>query len=333
MRLKRKSSVLKKASQQAYKNITTFKKLFQPYLSEEWKFITAVCVPNLEFKKKDTKPCNTCCNFILEEKEMLNMKQWIQQLDREYEVCNNGNDLSLHITDTICLSLIKKALYLKKIVNDPGLEVKQSKRYKTFLHKSEKIDKMLGLLEHSKQTENMLASNTTELEDQDNYVLIIAGDYGVGKTYALQERAKNIAWCKETCKLAYLNLSSYDPQNPSSISYMDLVAKNMFKDFENVDVITYKDLSSKPQSAFESSDEDDIHVLISKYFQEHVYYTHIYIDELPRPNKQTPPWNNFFLKGKYYCVTLKVNPSIIDNTQGKHVNILSRNVVLCIWGN
>ena len=84
LRLKKKSSVLKKASQQAYKNITTFKKLFQPYLSEEWKFITAVCVPNLEFKKKDTKPCNTCCNFVLGEKEMLNMKLWIQQLDKEY---------------------------------------------------------------------------------------------------------------------------------------------------------------------------------------------------------------------------------------------------------
>ena len=153
LRQTKKLSKLKKAANQSKQNISVLKKMFQPVLSGEWKFITAVCVPNLEFKKRDKNPCNTCCNFVLGEKEMLNMKQWIQQLDREYKGCNNGNDPYIHIADTICLSLIQKAMYIKRIMNDPEIDVKQSKRYMTLLHKSEKIDKMLGLLEHSKQTE------------------------------------------------------------------------------------------------------------------------------------------------------------------------------------
>ena len=326
LRQTKKLSKLRKAANQSKQNISVFKKMFQPVLSGDWKFITALCFPKLELKRKESEPCTNCKNFMLGEKEMFDMKVWVEKLIRvekyKGEHSNNNNDQYIHMVDTIFLSLIHKANNLRMLVDEPGFGTQQTKRYQTLLHNAEKINKlMMSSIEHSKQTENLLVHNITkngdiqQLVHQSNQsILIIDGDHGVGKTYVLQERAKYIARNNPTCKLAYLNLSSYNPQQLKDVSIMDFVAEFMFKDFENIDVITTKHLD---QITFKSSQEVNIYALIYKYFQEHNQYTNIFIDELPKPTKHTP-WKNFFQTGKYYCVTLKVGSSNTDNTQGKN---------------
>ncbi len=327
LRQTKKLSKLRKAANQSKQNISVFKKIFQPFLSGEWKFITALCFPNLELKRKESEPCTNCRNFILGEKEMVDMKPWVEKLLRQHK-CNLSNDNPnsyIHMVDTIFLSLIQKANNLRMLVEEPGFGTQQTKRYQTLLHNAEKINKlMMSSIEHSKQTENLLVHNISKNDDIQQLVhhfnqsiLIIDGDHGVGKTYVLQERAKYIAQNNPTCKLAYLNLSSYNPQQLKDVSIMDFVAEFMFKDYDNIDVITTKHLD---QISFKSSEEVNIYALIYKYFQEHNQYTNIFIDELPQPTKHTP-WKNFFQTGKYYCVTLKVGSSNTDITQGKDEDV------------
>ena len=296
---------LVKDAYQSNRNISVVKKIFQPLLSEEWKLMTAVCAPKLEVKKKDVgRGCTNCTRFILGEEEILDMKTWIGRIVAEHKgnTSNNRPDPYVLMIDTICLSLINN------MTRESG--------------KANKL--VIDLKDHSKETEDMLHRNVVKLELKDNpTIVVIDGDYGVGKTYWLQERAKCVSQEDPSCKLAYINLSSYNSKNMKAKTITDLVAKNMkaktitdlvaeimFEDYENIDVTSTINLHEI------CPEEENIYELIKRYFKVNGHYTHIYIDELPRPNKFAL-WHNIFQTGKQYCVTLKVNPSPFDNHEGK----------------
>jgi hypothetical protein len=139
--------------------------------------------------------------------------------------------------------------------------------------------------------------------------IIIDGDYSCGKTYVLKERTKQCAQKYPDKKIAYINLTYDGNMAPEHI--MDMIAKNNFKDYNNVDVVTALDLKDHYDKHKDEIIDVEKYLLygedyspVIKHFLKHSTYHFIFIDEMP-PFRKAIPKHDLFSLDKSFFVTMK----------------------------
>ncbi len=311
--------VLKYASEQSKKRFRFFKKMFGTHLSEEWTFITAVCMPNLEVgdRMKPEEPlCSYCKEFIVFPKNMDDMQDWIHRAileDSWYQYFFNRTQNKFYIHqnykeeyENLLVGLIGHSSYkqpddINKLIVDPF----------KFSRDTEKklINKTIGIDGENEVDERKIKeaifTNSKKFEalcymftaDQVNALrstakfLVIEGDYGSGKTYVLKEKTKECARNYPGSKIAFITLANLeyavlvDGVYKGYPTIMDLLAIIDFEEFSNtVEVVTtdtlYKYILSHPNDIQNQDDICDIPTVLNSFIQEN-QFDHIYIDELP----------------------------------------------------
>ena len=302
---------LKSASKQTKKHNIFFTKVFGCVLSEDWKFLRSVCMPYYKFDEVSTLPCKQCKKFIIGTRELSDVKKWIQQfvavdIKPTNESCQNEyEDL---ISRLIGFTSIQKSFEINKLLAKPTDYRKDVEKRLTgensglsgegcFNDRYELVNKMDQINKISKFTLKiaqdcefncyMLTFQQLNALKYSAQILIIVGDYGSGKTFVLKERAKLHATKYPDEKIVYISLTNFTPSFPGTdecFSVMDFYAKNDFRDFSNIDVITSKHIAQYIQENMHKGYDDyprikRIHSAIKHFLDNHEYDA-IFIDEL-----------------------------------------------------
>ncbi len=311
-----------------------FKKIFGYLLSSEWKFVTAVCLPNLtDYDENDEHaPCRNCKIFIIDNKQLDDIKPWLMKFmhsesncaDEEYNNLLAGiiGFMSLRETEKIFKLIIDPIDYNLKTAellvgeenditgeNDKVRRPKQvedeiKKRSDYAEYSNEQIEvEMLKQLNNDKYLSYMLNPKQLSAVLNSSKFLIINGDFGTGKTFVLKERAKRCADLNKESRVAFINLSSLWStktlfEHLEQISTMDIIAKSNFNTNKNIHVIS---CGSRKQT--DKYQNINIFSLLESYLS-HNKYDFIFIDEL-HTNKEHDDVD-FFQHGYSFCVALKV---------------------------
>ena len=307
---------LKEGAAQTKSHISIIKQLFRSQISSDWKFVSTVCMPFLQFNRNNRNEiCSYCNFFVLDYCAMKDMKSWIGNL-----VANNNlntyddykEDHEHLISAFIGYMSIKKASKLNKMIVDP-IEYRAKTAEMLVGHESilttendterkanlaekqiEKQEKRVSDKEFAEEVKNILLNenqlcymmNTDQLDAVMNTspFIIIEGDYGTGKTYILKEKAKRCAEKFPRSKIAYVNLTTVNVVYPfikdlAIVSVMDIASSIDLKDL-NINVFSCRNLVDY----YESSEKDgdiSIFTLIERFlFQNKFEY--VFIDEIPR---------------------------------------------------
>ena len=100
-----KLELLTNASEQTQKHFFFINRLFGDMLPKTWVFVIAACVPYLEIIKDSKKPCDNCQQFILQEKDILDVEPWLKELI-EIKLTKFQND-----DHTVYENLVAELLY------------------------------------------------------------------------------------------------------------------------------------------------------------------------------------------------------------------------------
>ena len=319
---------LKKAARQTSKHLSIFKTIFKALLSTEWSFVKAVCTPILE-TAENKKPCDDCKQFILQQVGFLDMKPWIQSLmepTRKYTEDNYKTEYDNLLIEIIGFSSIRQSDNLNKLILDPKELSKETEIKLTVqgsaIQGENEIDRDKLLEAYDKENNKseylcyMLTPDQLMAVKDTSPHIIIEGDYGCGKTYVLKERTKQCAEKYPDDKITYINLTNDDQGTMVDIidlNMMDMIAKNNFKDYNNVDVVTSKDLYDhwdKHKNELIDIDDslfmiygEDCSLVINHFLEQSTYH-HSFIDEIP-PFQGAISKYDFFSLEKMCCVTMK----------------------------
>ena len=334
---------LKESSDQTRKRLLIFKKVFGYLLSSEWKFVTAVCLPNLtDYDENDEHaPCRNCKSFIIDNKQLDDIKPWLMKFmhsesncaEEEYNNLLAGiiGFMSLRETEKIFKLIIDPIDYNLKTaellvgeendITGENDKVRRPKQVEDEI-RSDKADysneqieeKMLKQLNNEKYLSYMLNPKQLSAVLNSSKFLIINGDFGTGKTFVLKERAKRCADLNKESRVAFINLSSLWStktlfEHLEQISTMDIIAKSDFNTNKNIHVISCNDLAQhylKQNGSRKQTDKYqniNIFSLLESYLR-HNKYDFIFIDEL-HTNKEHDDVD-FFQHGYSFCVALKV---------------------------
>ena len=307
---------LKEGAAQTKTHMSIIKQLFRSQISSDWKFVSAVCMPFIQFTSNDRNAiCNKCRCFVLDYYAMKDMTSWINDLlaNNDLKKCKDyKNDYEKLISAFIGYMSIKKASRLNKMIVDPvdyrektaemlvGHESslatendterranqveKQMKNRGQIVTDEECIKEVNKVLQNENQLCYMLNRDQLDAVMNSSPFLVIGGDYGTGKTYVLKEKAKRCAEKFPSSKIAYINLTTTNFVYPyckdlSIVSIMDIASRLDLKDL-NIDVITCRDLLDY----YDSSEKDgsiSIFTLLERLLKDHKY-EYVFIDEIPR---------------------------------------------------
>ena len=316
-------NALKKAAKQTNAHQRIFKKIFGAHLSQEWKFVKTAFIPNLFLICSE--PCENCKKYVITDIQKID--DWIKNLlyprfiftDENYKA--EYENLLLGI---IGYSSLRQTDTLKKKIRDPQEYIQATKskvtESDTFIEGT--IIENVGKDEKLNKSEYLCYMLTPDqlmaVKDPSPHI-IIDGDYGCGKTYVLKERTKQFADKYPDEKIAYINLTvdrfpdtSDFPDTSLQERYhiMDIIAQHNFKDYNNVDVVTFNDLHDHYKKHQRGRVSRDFYIhgeecsLVVKDFLVHSTYNHIFIDEIP-PFRKVDVKYDFFSADKTYCVTMK----------------------------
>ena len=313
---------LKSAAKQTNIHSNIFLKIFGSILSTNWKFVKATCNPNLE---SNSLACDICKQFIITEDEFNNLEPWIRKIKstksyaeenfkEEYEnlLVQIIGFSSLRDLDKLCMQdklidpheLSKKAEG-KLTAVAPGIQGEnEDNRHllqESGIQNSTKLDYLCYML---------TAEQLNAVKDPSTHI-IIEGDYGCGKTYVLKERAKICAEKNPNSQIAYINLTTSElartiKYKKTSLSIMDLIAYNNFKDYDNIDVVTCRGLYLYHKEIKDelTNEGNNTWGSVLKSFIKQNSYSHIFVDEIPKFTR-TKNIIDFFDKGISFCVTLR----------------------------
>ena len=325
---------LKSAASQTNLHLSIFKRIFGSILSNEWKFVKAACTPNLEL---ENVPCTYCKQFIVTADDLLNFITWIKKLEnfcKTYKDEDYTEEYDNMLVGLIGFSSMRKVSELNKLIVDPH-------EYST------ETEKLVTGVTYGIQGENnevpeeylcyMLTPEQINAEKCSSKFMILDGDYGTGKTLVLKERAKAFSKAYPNDKIAYMNLTGLENYalKQDNVTMMDLMARNDFKDYTNITIITCKDLAEHfEKNPEESATKQHINAAVSRYLKLKAF-DHLFIDEF---SDHTTPISSsnalssniafqnedrgFFGECKSFCVALKFPryyPSFwIENIMKEH---------------
>ncbi len=332
------SQKLREASIQTEQHFSIFKKVFGSFLSPQWDFVKAACMPNLSLKTDDrSKPCGHCQKYILGYSNIRNLKSWIIKLfdvkvpQKETDPCSDYESL---IAGLIGFMSVRRASELNKLIVEPidyskqtaklliadetGISGENDNQGKT----KQMLDK-INPVDSKNVTEQHKSAVKTEMNlcyilntDQLNAVmspskyLIIDGDYGTGKTYVLKERAKHCSLKYKESNIAYISLTncpssgkSHDISLLLSIDLMDLIAENDFRDYTNITVI--KKINLTKYYLEDKSGIFDINLILERLLKDNDF-DHVFIDELELYQHAQEEIPNFFQHASTLSLTIKI---------------------------
>ena len=170
----------------------------------------------------------------------------------------------------------------------------------------------------------MLTPEQLNAEKDQSPHMIIEGDYGTGKTFVLKEKTKSCAKKNPNpSKIAYINLTldTQDSHKYEKLVMMDTFAKSAFKDLDNVDVVTAKDLKQHYMEHKREIDEMNKEKYLPIEFSSVIgnidicfilrsflckkQYDHVFIDEMPIVVSLFNEPIDIFYKNKPFCITIK----------------------------
>ena len=329
------------ASKQTTKRLDIFKKIFGYLLSPEWKYVKAVCLPNLrDYDVNDSlAPCGNCRQFIIGNDQLEDMKPWIQNFiqnksnssAKEYDNLIAGfigymslrkaADMSTLIIDPIDYNLKTAELLVadEKDLTGENDKVRKSKQIEENLrsqfpeYSNEQImTELAKQLNKEKHLSYMLNPRQLDAVMKTSPYMIIDGDFGTGKTFVLKERAKRCAEANKDKKIAFINLTSLLAKDTTlhhlqNISVMDIMAKSDFDQHENIKVISCYDLAKyykHAQDIGKSGRYINIFALLQSYLR-HNKCDFIFFGELTNSVKEGEG-KDFFQHCGSVCVALKV---------------------------
>ena len=304
--------ILKGAVKQTRKHLIFFKKVFGCLLYNEWKFVSAVCMPNYVIESQKTVPCNNCKTFILCRREFYDVKPWLIDIVRS--VTSNNSESSKKEYEALLVRLIgyasmKKSFQINKLFFDPLEYRKEAEKILT----GEDLGitgegGLKGDLRYELEKGNeksvkpsicfMLTFAQLQAVHQSGANIIIRGDYGTGKTFVLKERAKLCSQRNPESKIAYLSLTSHNMHFCRSASsheesIMNFISRKEFLEFENIEVFTNKDLNYHLKENMTNTNKASISEVLMDFFLENNDYEYIFIDEL-----EVRGLSDFFLSNK-----------------------------------
>ena len=315
-------NALKKAAKQTNAHQRIFKKIFGAHLSQEWKFVKTAFTPN--FLLICSEPCENCKKYVITDIQKID--DWIKNLLKPHIIFTDENYKAEYenlLLGIIGYSSLRQTDTLNKKIRDPQEYIQATKskvtESDTFIEGA--IIENVGKDEKLNKSEYLCYMLTPDqlmaVKDPSSHI-IIDGDYGCGKTYVLKERTKQFADKYPDEKIAYINLT-IDRFPDTSLSYeeryhiMDMIAQHNFKDYNNVDVVTFNDLHDHYMNMKHQEDHvsRDFYIhgeecsLVVNDFLVHSTYNHIFIDEIPPFRRKVDAKYDFFSADKTYCVTMK----------------------------
>ena len=96
------------------------KQKFGSTLSSEWKFVTAVCLPNLEIPPNTA--CCVCSHYILDKEKMLHIEPWIEEMTdsvRKYRAEEFQTEYEFLLQQFLGYLSKHKSMELDKLLKDP----------------------------------------------------------------------------------------------------------------------------------------------------------------------------------------------------------------------
>ena len=332
-------NALKKAASQTNIHQKIFKKIFGAHLSEEWKFVKVAFTPNLSIKIGNSQPCEYCKQFVITDIQKID--DWIENLQNMLSHVSSSSGIRSWfrryynkfidksykaeydnlLVGIIGYSSLRHTETLNKKIRDPQESIQATKEKVTASDTfndsaiKENIEENENLNKTAYKCYMLTPDQLMAVKDPSSHI-IIEGDYGCGKTYVLKERTKQCAEKYPEENIAYINLTNdkYYPKNkgPGSINMMDMITKNNFKDYNNVDVVTSKDLYDHwDKQKGELTDVNALFLghgekssLVIEHFLKHSKYHHIFIDEIPSfriPYSKS----DLFSADKTFCITMK----------------------------
>ena len=227
---------LKSAVKQSNIHRKIFTKIFGAHLSQEWKFVKAAFLPNLELKIDD-QPCEYCNKFVITDSQKID--KWIQNLKCLNKICtveDYKEEYENLLVGIIGYSSLRQTKTLYKKIIDPQESIQA---IKSTVRASDTFNESIEKDENLSKSEYMCYMLTPDqlmaVKDPSSHI-IIEGDFGCGKTYVLKERTKQFAEKYPEEKIVYINLTrdyDYPGKTPGSINMMDIITKNNFKDYNN----------------------------------------------------------------------------------------------------
>ena len=313
-------NALKKAASQTNIHQNIFKKIFGAHLSEEWRFVKTAFTPNLLLKKiSDSQPCEYCKKFMITDIQTLD--DWIENLrypDNIFKEEDYKSEYENLLVGIIGYSSLRQTDTLnQKIVNPQEFnQATKNKVTASDTFNDITIKNKIGEAENLSKSEYMCYMLTPEqlmaVKDPSSHI-IIDGDYGSGKTYVLKERAKLFAKKYPNEDIVYINLTIDLSCDVPEFNIMDMIARNNFKDYNNVFVKTYKDLICHDHVRGNKLSQRGKCGMYLKHFLENSKYDHVFLDEMLPFEKDYSSLFSFidlFSTAKTYCVTMKLDPSI-----------------------
>ena len=314
-------AILNNAAKQTRNHLVFFRKIFGCLLSNEWKFVTAVCMTNYVFESQKTVPCNQCKNFVLSKEELYNVKPWLNRItssEPNIYSDNRKNEYEDLLVRLIGYASIQKTFQMTKLFFDPVKYRENAERILT--GEDSGITGEGGLkgelrFELEKGYENfltpkcfMLTFAQLQAVHHSGSNIIIMGDYGTGKTFVLKERAKMCSHKNPESKIAYLGLTCNDlsfnrtSSGQCNGSIMNFISKKEFQEFENIEVLTHEELDHHYYKCMAmNTAKASVSEVLKDFFTKNCDYEYIFIDEL-----EARELSDFFLPNKSYCVTIKV---------------------------
>ena len=217
----------------------------------------------------------------------MNFIPWINKLNKfchTYREDDYTEEYDNLLVGLIGFSSICKASELNKLIVDPN----------EFSTETEKLITGVTLGIQGDYYCYMLTPEQINANKCSSKFMILDGDFGTGKTLVLKERAMAFAKAYPNDKIAYMNLTGAENYalKKDNVNMMDLMARNDFKDFMNIEVVTCKDLANHFEINPQVEEfKEHIHAAIKSYIK-FKNYDHLFIDEMP---------------------TI-INPLIVDNT-------------------
>ena len=347
------SKLLKCAAEQTNKHFKFFKNVFGPLLSNEWNFMKAVCMPDLDISSKETI-CNNCDQFILKRREIpdkihridladIHFKSWFEKctnFTKTYSQQQFINEYENLISGFLGYISIHKPCELNKHIYESTTFNKDTQ--KRLVGHNRAID---GENEESRQNLRNMTSgslcyrlNPQQLDAflNPSTAMILDGDFGTGKAYVLKEKAKRTAERYPEFEIAYFTFTAvqhveYVFCSLKDYLIMDNVAINDFADFKNINVITVEDLGAH----FNKKDKRsrfDIYSALTSFLQANDF-DYIFIDEFPLKylNERSINYDyesydksiNLFCKQRF-CITLKCLHTMddVDTAKESESNII-----------
>ncbi len=145
-------------------------------LPKTWVFVIAACVPYLLITKDSKKPCDNCQQFILQEKDILDVEPWLKELI-EIKFQNDDHTVYENLVPELLYHIsIKESCRFDKLILDPLTTSRETEKSLTgkvigisgesFIPVNMLPDEHLALIEKTAGQSGESSSSKTMLTDE-----------------------------------------------------------------------------------------------------------------------------------------------------------------------